>query len=316
MKRYLLVLLTGILCLSLSAQDRIDVLSLSGRFGIPKEYKGIGISGEATEWGSLNSFTFGKDIIENTKFVINLNHFYFNVQGDPVDDQGNPAFPVTMAHPLKLNGIIIRTGIQQNLGNGRILQALVAPRLMSDFKNMDANSFMFGGVLSYKKKFRDELSIGFGAMYNTELFGPYMVPILDLYWKPAVKWTIWGMIPITARIEYAATDGMTVGFNHFGLITTYALGHEDYAGDYIERQSIDLSLFLRQRIGGPIFVEAMAGRALGRKYVQYAGDQKVDFGIPLVMFGDERVVKNNLDTGFGDGLIFTLKLIVNVKIPE
>ena len=65
----------------------------------------------------------------------------------------------------------------------------------------------------------------------------------------------------------------------------------DYAGDYMERQSIDLSLFARQRLYKNFFIEGMVGRAFGRSYKQYAGDQKVSFAIPLVTFGDDRTAK-------------------------
>jgi hypothetical protein len=147
------------------------------------------------------------------------------------------------------------------------------------------------------------------------LFGPYVVPLLDLNWKFASRWRLVGLIPVTGRVEYSVNDNMLVGFNHFGLITTYYLGDETYAGDYMERQSIDLSLFARHRLAGPLFVEFMAGRALGRKYRQYEGDQKVDFAIPLVTFGDNRTIKNEF-ADFNDGFIFQLKLIVNMAVPE
>jgi hypothetical protein len=310
MKRTIIFLIALGMGLISSAQETIDILSLSGRYGLPQEYIDAGQSGKATELGSINSFQAGFDIGKKTMFVINLNHFYFNVQGDP-----NPEFPSDIANPVNINGIIMRTGIRQNFSNGRMLQVLIMPKLMSDFKNLDGNSFMFGGVATYKKKYRDELSVGFGAMYSSELFGPYLVPIFDLYWQFAEKWRIWGMIPITARVEYDVNDNMMVGFNHFGLITTYYLGDEAYAGDYMERQSIDLSLFARHRIAGNIFVEGMVGRALGRKYRQFEGDQKVDFAIPLVAFGDNRVIKNEY-AQFNDGLILTLKLILNIPMPE
>ncbi len=202
----------------------------------------------------------------------------------------------------------------RKFSNGRSLQVLAAPRLMSDFATMD-RSFQMGAVIAYKKKFRDEFTIGGGLIYNAELFGPYFVPILDINWQFAAKWKLKGMIPVTARIEYTVSENLQLGFNHFGLITTYALNKEAYAGDYMERQSIDLSLFARQRLFGDIFIEGMFGRSMGRKYRQYEGDQKVSFAIPLVTFGDERVIKNEY-AQFQDGLILTLKLIYSIPMPE
>lgn len=305
MKRILFLLLVASSGFALSAQGTIDILSLSGRYGFPQEYKDT-YTGKATEYGSINAFTAGVKVSGQSMIAINLNHFYFNVQGDP-------GIPGDLANPVRINGIILRTGLIQRFSNGRALQVLIVPRLMSDFRNLDGNSFQLGGVLTYEKKFSENLTMAFGAMYNQELFGPYMVPLVTLNWQLSSRWSINGMLPVTARVNYLVNDNLTVGFNHFGLITTYALGEEAYAGDYMERQSIDLSLYVRQRLFGPLFVEAMAGRALGRSYKQFAGDQKVDFALPLVTFGDNRTVKN---ATFNDGFILTLKLVINIPVPE
>jgi len=291
----------------LQAQDMgtQDILSLSGRYGLPGEYKEIqGI--EATETGMLNALTAGFTLAPRTLFAINVNHFYFHVK------DGLPEARV-IASPINLNGLILRTGIVQQLGEAGKLQLLIAPRLMSDFKNLDGNSFQWGGVLSYEKATSDAFSWGVGGIYNQELFGPYFVPLFLLKWQASEKWYIEGMLPVTAKVHYRVSEGLDVGFNHFGLITSYYLGDVNYAGDYIERQSIDLSLFARQRIFGNIYLEGMAGRAFGRIYKQFAGDQKVDFAIPLLAFGDERVAKN---ANFKDGMIFTLKLVYNLRVPE
>jgi len=304
--RHLYILL-GLLIIgiSLQAQERgtKDIISLSGRYGLPEDYKEV-YSGKATEYGMLNALTAGFNVAPKTMLAINLNHFYFNVQDEA-------EMPPDIASPIILHGFILRIGIIQQFKNGGKLQMLVAPRMMSDFKNIDGNSFQFGGVVSYQNDLSENLNLGFGAMYNQELFGPYLVPIFLLDWKVSDRWFIEGMIPVTLKVHYRVTDGLEVGFNHFGLITSYALGNEAYAGDYMQRQSIDLSLFARQRIHGNFFIEGMVGRTFGRNYEQYAGDQKVSFAIPLVTFGDDRTVEN---VTFNDGMIFTLKLIFNLKV--
>jgi len=300
-----------LLTLSLQAQDMgtVDILSLSGRYGLPTGYKEdlIGIpSAEFTESGILNSLTAGFKLAPRTTFGINVNHFYFNVKDDAFQHDG-------IASPINVHGIILRTGIVQKVGDAGTLQLLLAPRLMSDFKNMDGNSFQLGALASYAKASSEDFTWGVGGIYNQELFGPYFLPIFLLNWQVSEKWYIEGMIPVTAKVHYRVNEGLDVGFNHFGLTTTYALDHENYAGDYIERFSVDLSLFARQRLFGIFYVEAMAGRTFGRSYKQFAGDDKIDFGIPLVNFGDNRVAKNQT---FKDGMIFTLKLIINMKRPE
>lgn len=305
MKRFLILLLAAGLGSSLAAQKTQDILVLSGRYGLSAEYKDT-YTGKATEYGALNSLTAGFNVGAHSMIAINVNHFYFNVQGDP-------GIPGDLANPINIHGIILRTGLIQHFSNDRTLQILIAPRLMSDFKNLDGNSFQLGGLITYEKKFHDGLTMAFGAMFNQELYGPYLVPLVNLDWRISDRWSINGMLPVTARVNYKVNDNLTAGFNHFGLITTYYMGEDAYSGDYMERQSIDLSLYARQRLFGVFFVEAMVGRSFGRSYKQFAGDQKVDFAIPLVTFGDNRTVKN---ATFNDGLIFTLKLLINIQLKE
>ncbi|MEA3460424.1 MAG: DUF6268 family outer membrane beta-barrel protein [Bacteroidota bacterium] len=292
---------------ALQAQERgtRDIVSISGRYALPQEYKEI-YDGTATEIGMLNALTAGFKLAPKTMFAINVNHFYFNVQDEA-------EMPADVASPIIINGIILRIGIIQELKSGGKLQLFFAPRLMSDFQNLDGNSFQFGALASYQNDINEDLSLGFGAMYNQELFGPYMVPLFLLDWQASDRWYIEGMVPVTLKVHYRINEGLDVGFNHFGLITSYYLGHEDYAGDYMERQSIDLSLFARQRLYGNFFIEGMIGRTFGRSYTQYSGDETISFGLPLISFGDERTANN---VTFNDGMIFTLKLIFNMKVPD
>lgn len=253
MKRLAFLPIILVFGFALQAQERgtKDILSLSGRYGLPQEYKEV-YEGKATEIGMLNSLTAGFKLAPKTMFAINVNHFYFNVKDEA-------EMPEDIASPIKINGFILRAGIIQEFNNGGKLQVLIAPRLMSDFKNMDGNSFQFGGLLTYQNDLNESLNLGFGAMFNQELFGPYLVPLFLLDWQASERWYIEGMIPVTLKVHYRVNKGLDVGFNHFGLITSYALGDENYAGDYMERQSIDLSLFARQKLYKNFFIEGWWG---------------------------------------------------------
>ena len=184
---------------------------------------------------------------------------------------------------------------------------------MSDFKNINADHFQLGALFLYEKKFREGLKMGFGLMYNQEFSGPNLVPLVNLDWKISERWSITGLLPIYGKINYKINERFTTGLSHFGLVTTYRLGDEAYEGDYMERKSIDESLFARYQLFGNIFIEGRFGYAFGRSYAQYEADQKVDLMIPLVTFGDNRIQKN---VSFHDGLIASLRFIYNVPIEN
>jgi len=187
------------------------------------------------------------------------------------------------------------------------------PRFMTDFENVNGKNWQFGAIGLYEKRYHEKLMMRFGLLYNQELFGPILTPLVHIDWQFAPKWSIVGMLPIYAKINYHASENLTMGFSHFGLTTTYRLGNIAYENDYIERSSIDLTLFLRQRIVGNIHIEGRFGYALSRKYEQYAEDQKLDLRIIIFNFGDNRIVKN---TGFNDGLIANIRVVYNLPLTD
>jgi hypothetical protein len=300
------ILLAGLLAVSaLDAQKSLEILNLSGRYASPTSYDSV-YTGNAQESGSFVALTVPVPVTEKTIIYNSLNYFYFHVGNET-------ALRAGVADPVNLHGFILRTGIIRRLSNGQSLQLLISPRYMSDMKGGGIDNFQFGAMALYEKVFHDRLTMAFGAMFNQECFGPYMVPVVSLDWQLSERWAITGMLPVYAKVKYKAGEKLTIGISHFGLVTSFRLNDAAYDGDYIERQSIDLSLFINYRLMKNIYLEGRVGRSMGRSYAQYAGDQKVDFGIPLVKFGDDRELES---VDFKDGLIAELRLIYAIPIPE
>jgi hypothetical protein len=290
--------------LTVQSQETLDLITISGRYGFPQSYDSV-YKGKANEYGIMIDVKAPIKMSERSIWYNSLNYFYWHVSNDEEmpDDQMNP---------INLNGFILRTGLVQKFSNDRGLQIFLAPRFMSDFHDIDGSHFQWGGLALYEKQFKTSLKMGFGAMFNQEFFGPYLVPLVNLDWKISDKWSIVGLFPVYGKIKYQVNERLSAGLSHFGLITTYRLGAEAYAGDYMERTSIDETLFARVKLGNNFYAEARLGYALGRSYAQYEADQKVDFSIPLIGFGDDRVQKN---VSFHDGVIGDLRLVYSVPIP-
>jgi hypothetical protein len=138
-----------------------------------------------------------------------------------------------------------------------------------------------------------------------------LVPLVFVDWHFAGQWRLSGMLPVYAKLKYRVNDNFSTGLAFFGLITSYKVGGEHYAGDYMERTSIDPSLFARLRIAGNFHIEGRLGYAIDRKYDQYAADQTVPFRISIIKFGDERVTKN---IAFGSGVLASLQLVYNMPL--
>lgn len=305
MKQKLLIILTLVPLISGFGQDRLDLFTLSGRYGFPATYDSI-YKGNGTETGVMSSLVAPARLSQKSIWYSSLNYFYWSVNN-------SEDMPDDVMNPIQIHGFILRTGLIQKFEKDRSLQVLIAPRLMTDFRNLDVDHLQMGGLVVYEKKYHEKLRMGFGALYNQEFFGPNLVPLVNLDWKINNKWSIVGLLPIYAKIKYKFTERLDGGLSHFGLVTTYRLGDPDYEGDYIERKSIDEALYARYQLFGDFFLEGRFGYALGRSYKQYEADQKVDLSIPLVTFGDNRIAKT---ASIHDGLIASLRLVYSISIKD
>lgn len=305
MKYFLFCLAICLTSFSLRSQERIDILTLTGRYGFPQAYDSV-YKSKAKEYGVMASLAAPVKINEKSIWYNSLNYFFFHVGND--EDM-----PPELANPIDVHGIILRTGLYQKFSKDRAFQLFLVPRFMSDFKNINADHFQMGALFLYEKKFRDGLKMSFGFMYNQEFFGPNLVPLVNLDWHISERWSVVGLFPIYGKIKYKVNERLTTGLSHFGFVTSFRLGDPDYQGDYMERKSIDETLFARYQLKGNLYFEGRFGYALGRSYAQYESDQKVDFTLPLIGFGDNRIQKN---ISFHDGLIASIRFVYSVPIEQ
>ena len=307
MKRTLVLLLIIGAVSFVTAQETLDILTVSGHFGTPQPFKDQSpYTGETTERGAMVNLTVPIVLNEKQIWYNSLNYMQWNVNNN-IDMTDN------IANPIKVHGLILRTGLIQKLANGNSIQAFFTPRLMSDFKNIGYKHFQFGGTFIYEKVYHERLKIGYGILYNQEAFGPNIVPLVNLEWKMSERWSMSGLLPIYSKVKYKVNEKLNIGIHHFGLVTSYRLGEEAYQNDYIERRSIDLGLFARYNIAGGIHIEGRYGYSFGRSYAQYNQDNKIDLALPLATIGDDRTQLNE-SSNFSNGSYAHVRLVYTIKL--
>ena len=303
MKQLFIWLVIAVSSVSATAQQSIDLFTVSARYGFPSSYE-RNLNGKATEYGGLANLKFAAVLSESFIWVGDLSYIYSYVTSDMrmLED---------VVNPVRLHGFILQTGMIRKFDNGRALWVILTPRFMTDFFNADMNCLQPGGTILYEKMFKEQLTMRFGAMYNNEFSGPLVVPLVFINWQMSSRWNITGLLPISSKISYRASDRITLGLGHFGLITSYRLGNPDTEQYYMEKTSIDITASCRYRLAGNVHVEGHVGYALGRTYEQYESDQKVDFRLSIISFGDNRLQKN---INFNDGPIASIRLIYNLPL--
>ncbi len=290
---------------ALSAQSSIDLLTLSGSYGFPSAYQNP-LNGKATEWSSL--INLKAPIVINDK-TIWYNDFTYT--GHSISHDIDPE-PAGMLTSMKLHAFILQTGINQKISDRNGFQVLFVPRYTTDFQGSSRKNWQLGAIGLYEHRISQRLLMRFGVMYNGELFGPLLVPLIYLDWQ-LNRWSITGLMPISLKVGYRINDRLSAGYNHFGFITTYTIHQPEFDTDYIERNSIDEALFVRWKLMGNLYLETRLGYSLGRVYAQYDQNHKMDLRLSIVDFGDNRMQKN---INFNSGPVASLRLVYNLPLDR
>lgn len=185
---------------------------------------------------------------------------------------------------------------------------LLLPKLASDFKAITWKDFQLGGIALIKYTKRENLNYKLGVYFNTELSGPFVAPLLGLYYlRSDEKVEVNLMLPFLADINVRLVDRLYGGLNFTGLVRSYHLSElpTTEAGGYVVKSSNEFSSYLKFNLTKSLFVQARVGYSLGRSYRVYDEDDKISFGTVLIRVGDDR---QQLNTDFSDGFVYHASL--------
>jgi hypothetical protein len=189
---------------------------------------------------------------------------------------------------------------------------LFLPKLSSDLKQISRRDFQFGGLVLIDYKKREKLKYRFGLYYNSELFGPYFVPMIGIYYKSINdKFEINATLPVWLDLNYRFARWFRLGFNFSGLTRTFNINEPQFSenGEYLVKQTNEIFLYGQFEIQKNLIIQPKIGYSLGRRYGIYDEKDKVGFGLLLFRFDDDR---NQLNSDFADGMIFQIRLIYRV----
>lgn len=211
-----------------------------------------------------------------------------------------------------LTGLTLKLG--GNITHNEKLSAtyMFLPKISSDFKEIGTKDFQFGGVVLMKYEESKNFNYKFGAYMNSELFGPFLVPLFGLYYlTPSEKLELKLLLPLAGNLNYAVTKKTSIGINFKGQIRSYHLntpfGTEE--DRYIARSTNEATSYLNYDLKNGINLKASFGRSIGRSFRAY--NEQVTFGMPLIYFGDDRT---QLNTDFSDSWLFQIEAYYRLNL--
>lgn len=191
---------------------------------------------------------------------------------------------------------------------------LLLPKLSSDFKAIGAADFQIGAVALLKFIKHKRLNYKLGMYYNGELFGPFFVPILGLYYiSENKKLEVNLALPISANINYALSNKLKTGLSFSAFVRTYHL-NEPYQGNpdnYLTKTTNEIYGYLQYHATKSLIFQANVGYSIGRNYRIYDERDKLKFGLSAFKFGDQR---KQLNADFQDGVILKLRFLYRFNL--
>jgi hypothetical protein len=301
MKTLLALFLSLIISFSVLAQKRIDIFTLAGNYNFMSTSDTADTKN--SESAIMANLVLPIVLKDSSVWYTSVDYQYFSVNNEPTS--------ALLESKFNLHGIILRTGLIYKLSSKTNIQVLFAPRYMTDFNASFANSLQLGGVLMFEKVKSPTYTYRVGVFYNQEFFGPYIVPVFYLDWSVTSKFKINGLIPIYGKIYYQPNPNFSAGLHFIGLTTTYRINEKNLENYYIDRRSIDVSLFSNIHLFDNLFIEGRLGYSVSKDYGLFKEDDKITLGLPLVNIGDDRVRQNS---EFDGSLFVHLKLLYSLPI--
>lgn len=178
---------------------------------------------------------------------------------------------------------------------------MLLPKIASNHRTISRKDFQVGGVALLKYIKNEHTAYKLGMYYNTELFGPWVVPLVGLYHRSRnKKFEANFTLPLLGDVNYSFAGNVAVGLNFSGQVRTYYLTERSGPDVYLARSINELFAYVRLSITKNVILQLRGGRSIARSYRLYEDGQKVSLGLPLAYFGDDR---QQVNADFKDGWV-------------
>jgi hypothetical protein len=186
---------------------------------------------------------------------------------------------------------------------------LFAPKMASDFKQTSSKNFQFGALALMRFNKTDRMNYKIGLFYNAELFGPFITPILGLYYLTENgKFEANLALPSSVDLNYKLAKPVTAGLNFTGQIKSYRLSSAASTcnAGYVRKSTNEICGYLKFNFSKSLSLQTRVGYTIGRAYRVYSENDKIDLGISFIKIGDNRT---QLNTNFANGMIYQAILL-------
>lgn len=288
-----LIALSAFFNVELRAQDYIDLVRIQGNYAPQANFP------ESENETDINDYNLDLNlplpITDSLAFVSGLTFDHSSVHLDS-----------SLNQRINIYSVGLKLGLNKKLSKSKSLTVIALPKFAGDVGGFSTDDFQIGlyGLYKLKNELGNSWSIGLYA--NSDRFGPFLVPLVGWYHLSAdKKWEINATLPVWANVERRLSDTWSAGLSFAALVRSFHLNRSEEEF-YLERRSNDVMLYLQWKAHPSILIQSKIGYSIGREFEVYDNDDRVDLGLSLFRFGDEREFFN---TDPLDGYFVQLRFI-------
>lgn len=249
----------------LLAQPYVDVLSFNCQtFSSP--YKNNTAAKNKTDDYFLNLF-LPKEFKNGNTLLVRLNSELISSTNTP-----------DSAYTSKLYNVAMPLGFQFVSESKKWKTAIIAiPKIASTSGAMlGKNDYQLGGIFLENYVLSDNFKIKAGLYYNREAFGNFFMPLAGIDWKINSRWSMYGIMPTSYKVEYMAVrNKLYTGLNFKSLTRSFRLPQAQNF-DYVRYNEIQLKYFVDYFVANKILIFAEIGYSLGKNPLQYYYNTKLE----------------------------------------
>jgi len=209
----------------------------------------------------------------------------------------------------------LKLGINRKHGKKWDGTYMFLPKIASDFNHAPKNQIQLGGLALYKYHKKPNLKYRVGLYYNTELFGPFFVPLLGVYYlSKNKKFELNLTLPVWADINYRFTEWFSAGLNFSAFVRSYNISPSSTSSGkemYMVKASNEIYGYLQFTAKKSLIFQAKAGWSIGRRFSAYDIDEKIGWGFSAFRFNDDRTQENR---DISDGFIIQGRFIYRFNL--
>ncbi len=302
-ERVLIIILFFLGCTSHFGQDYVNILRLYGQYSPDAEYNdGIGKT-DLKEFGTRILLPVP---LKNDRVLL-PGLFFEKVQGklSPNHIESTTVYTITP-----------QIGMQFKYSEQWKANYILMPSINSDLENLDSDDMQLGAICLFTKTKSETLNFQYGLYVNTEVYGLNVLPLVGMYYiSDTRKFEADLFLPVYFDLNYRLDNKLRLGIQYLGRGTTHNLNSygTDKSGYYLEKGSQDLYAYIEVPLMKDWVIQGMIGHSFGRYYEVYDRDEKLDWAIGSILFGDDREQVNG---DISDGLVVKFKLIYRYPLKK